>query len=124
MFKILQYKQWYVYIYKLTLICTLGALVNILRMLIIIYYTLADINDFQGKYLIFYFILHNNFRIFLQLTYTDKKQLYSIFIYYNYIVHFNTFASKITNITYNLFHIIYIYNMILLPPTFEYLFTY
>lgn len=82
MFKILQYKQWYVYIYKLTLISTLGALVNILRMLIIIYYTLADINDFQGKCLIFYSILHNNFRIFLRLTYTGKKQLYSIFICY------------------------------------------
>ena len=49
--------------------------------------------------------------------------MHSIFIFYNYMVHFNTSASKIASITYNLFHVIYTCNMILLP-TFEHLFTY
>ena len=49
--------------------------------------------------------------------------MHSIFIFCDYMVYFNTSASKIASITYNLLHVISTCNMLLLP-TFEHLFTY
>lgn len=109
-FKILKYKQWYVYVYKLTAMYSLGALTSIWRILIIVYpgrfkWSLREI------FIIFDLILHDNFR------------MHCILIDHSYIVPFNILLSQITYITYNLFHVIYTH-MTLLPQTSEHLLTY